>query len=83
MAKFGTLYGIGTLVGAVILPFIASHYDSTPLVIYTRRVFWALGVSALLFALTVHPIMLVMSIAGHRWRWAKGLTRILHEIGIA
>ena len=64
--EFGTLYGIGTLAGALILPLIAAHYDSTPLALYTRRVFWAVGVSALLLALTVHPIMLVLAVAGLR-----------------
>lgn len=65
-AEFGSLYGIGTLLGALLLPFIAAHYDSTPLATYTRRVFWAVGFSALLFALTIHPIMLVVAVAGLR-----------------
>ena len=26
-AEFGSLYGIGTLLGALLLPFIATHYD--------------------------------------------------------
>lgn len=65
-AEFGSLYGVGTLLGALLLPFIAAHYDSTPLATYTRRVFWAVGFSALLFALTVHPIMLVVAVAGLR-----------------
>ena len=65
-AEFGSLYGIGTLLGALLLPFIAAHYDSTPLATYTRRVFWAVGFSALLFALTVHPLMLVIAVAGLR-----------------
>ncbi|GAB5562079.1 MAG: hypothetical protein SynsKO_37260 [Synoicihabitans sp.] len=65
-AEFGTLYGIGTLAGAMMLPFIAAHYDSTPLATYTRRVFYLLGISSLFFALTVHPMMLVAAVAGLR-----------------
>ena len=64
--EFGSLYGIGTLLGALALPFIAAKYDSTPLAIYTRRVFWGLGCAALLLALTDHPVMLVLAISGLR-----------------
>lgn len=64
--EFGSLYGFGTLLGALALPFIAAKYDSTPLAIYTRRVFWGMGCASLLLALTVHPVMLVLAISGLR-----------------
>jgi len=64
--EFGSLYGIGTLLGALALPFIAAKYDSTPLAIYTRRVFGGTGSAALLLALTVHPVMLIIAISGLR-----------------
>ncbi len=64
--QFGTVYGTGTLIGAALLPFIAAHYDTTPLALYTRRVLRGLGLAALLMALTVHPIMLVLAVIGLR-----------------
>lgn len=70
---FGTIYAAGTLLGAVLLPFIAAHYDTTPLAVYTRRVFWGLGAASLLLAATVHPLMLVLAVAGLRLG-APGLT---------
>lgn len=64
--QFGTVYGLGTLIGATLLPFIAANYDTTPLSAYTRRVLWGMGVAALIMAVTVHPIMLVLAVTGLR-----------------
>lgn len=73
VGSFGSVYATGTLIGAVLLPFIAAYYDTTPLAVYTRRVFWGLGAASLLLAVTVHPLMLVFAIAGLRLG-APGLT---------
>ncbi len=73
IGQFGSIYAAGTLLGAVLLPFFAAHYDSTPLAPYTRRVFWGLGAASLLLATTVHPLMLLFAIAGLRLG-APGLT---------
>ena len=73
MGEFGSLYAAGTLLGALLLPFFAAHYDTTPLAPYTRRVFWGLGFASLLLATSVHPAMLLFSIAGLRLG-APGLT---------
>ncbi|WP_221032993.1 MFS transporter [Actomonas aquatica] len=64
--QFGTVYAAGTLVGALILPFAAAHYDTTPLAPYTRRVFFALGLSALVMAFVVHPAILFLAVVGLR-----------------
>ena len=64
--QFGTLYGAGTLLGALALPFVAAFYDTTPLPVYTRRVFYGLGAAALLMAGVVHPLMVLLAVAGLR-----------------
>ncbi len=64
--QFGTLYAAGTLVGALILPFAAAHYDTTPLAPYTRRVFMGLGTAALLLAASWHAAVVFVAVAGLR-----------------
>jgi len=76
--QFGTVYGIGTLIGAAMLPFIAARYDTTPLAAYTRWVLRGLGLAALLMALTVHPIMLVLAVTGLRLTGPGLITHVAH-----
>ncbi len=64
--QFGTVYAAGTLVGALMLPFAAASYDTTPLAPYTRRVFLGLGLAALVMAATVHPAILFLAVVGLR-----------------
>ncbi|MCF3652159.1 MFS transporter [Synoicihabitans lomoniglobus] len=63
---FGTLYAAGTLVGALALPFVAAFYDTTELAVYTRRVFYALGLASLLMAVATHPAVVLFAVAGLR-----------------
>lgn len=76
--QFGTVYGMGTLIGAAILPFIAARYDTTPLASYTRWVLWGMGGAALLMACTFHPLMLMLAVTGLRLTGPGLITHIAH-----